>query len=167
VTDDQHGVFTASLLSAISTPRADVVNRDGNLSIGEITDYLYDEVQRRSRAKQFEQRPVSQVASSNQSEMRAWQPLMRNLGSDEVRAAAQRYRAQLGRWASQGRIPPQVRADCEAVIGRWEQAPDLLGPNDEKIVFLLRQYIDAPPAAEEALIAGRLAQRVEYLRGAQ
>ncbi len=171
VTDEQHGVFTAALLSAITAPKPDRpgadVDRDGNLSIGEITDFLYTEVQRLSKAKDFEQKPVSQVASENQSEMRTWKPLMRNLRTDEVATAAQRYRAQLARWASQGRISQQVRTDCEGVIQRWEQSPTALAPNDERIAFLLRQYIDAPPAAEEALIAAKLAQRVDYYRGAR
>ncbi|MGQ0429427.1 MAG: caspase family protein [Gammaproteobacteria bacterium] len=167
VTDDRHGVFTAALLSAITTARADLSNQDGNLSVGEIIDFVYQEVQRLSRAKQFEQKPVSQVKSANEAEMRSWQPLMRNLRNDEVPAAAQRFRTRLGQWASQGRIPQQVLTDCEGVISRWEQSPDALAPIDEGIIFLLRQYLDSPPAAEEALIAAKLAEEVEYFRGAR
>lgn len=167
VTDDKHGVFTAALLSAITTPRPDLLSQDGNLSIGEITDFLYKEVKRLSSNKNFAQEPVSQIVSANESEMRTWEPLMRSLSGDEVTAAAQRYRTKLSQWGSQERIPASVRADCEGVINRWEQTPAALSPTDEKIVFLLRQYIDSPPAAEEALISSTFAQRVEYYRESQ
>lgn len=170
LSDNQHGVFTAALLSAITTRNADLSGQgapggDGGLSISEITSYLRTEVRRLSMLKNFDQRPVTKLASDNDAELLDWQPLMRNLGTTEVAAAAERYRAQLGVWASQNRITPQVQADCEAVLGRWQQAPTALSPNDEAIVFLLRNFIDDPPAAEDALIAASLSERVQYLLG--
>lgn len=167
LSDNQHGVFTAALLSAITSRDADLADQsapqgDGGLSISEITKYLRTEVHRLSLLKNFDQQPVTKFASDNDSELMEWKPLMRNLDAAEVVVAAGRYRAQIGRWASQNRIPPQVQAACEAVLAHWLESPTALTPNEETIVFLLRQFIDAPPA-EEALVAAELSERVKYL----
>ncbi len=172
LSSNQHGVFTAALLTAITTHNADLADgqsaqRDGALSISEITKYLGEEVRKLSMLNSFDQKPVITLPNNNVVELLDWKPLMRNLDPEEIPKAAERYRAQLGRWASQGRIPTQVQSDCEAVLARWQQSPMALSPTDEIIVFLLRQYIDTPPVAEEALIAAGLSERVQYELGGQ
>jgi hypothetical protein len=162
LSENKHGIMTSALLTAFMTAEADK-DKDGKLSVADLTGYVYKRVLRISSENQIQQKPVLKI-TGNQAEMNEWEPLMRNLSGDEVAAAAKRYSDQLTRWENQRHIPTDVRGDCDTALNRWKQDAALMSPNEERIINLLREYIDVSKDLEETLRIEAIKRGIERIR---